>query len=286
MSSSLTVTLTHDTHFATDNFDAVAYESIVVGLFSIITGKRCVPPRPFKRGGEQDAVYVGFSRDGFNFQRSPVRAEAFLPMSKTYHAWNFQNVQSVGGGFLTLADQLRFFVGARSGDCTGARTCTDPLHGRWDGNGTTGTAQLRRDGFASITPSVLGAAGVLSTMPLEFGGRAHLFVNLRANDTKSGLLVELLDDGGKVAQKSRRLHGVDNTRLLVPWEGAGDLGRWAHAMARGLAPPRLRFTLTGGAHLFSFWFSMDANCGASGGPVAAGGSTFTSAWDTHGACGR
>ena len=89
------LTSAHVTHATTDNFDAVAYESIVVGLFSIITGERCVPPRPFKRGGEQDAVYVGFSRDGFfNFQRSPVRARAFLPMSKTYHAWNFQNVQS------------------------------------------------------------------------------------------------------------------------------------------------------------------------------------------------
>ena len=94
---------------------------MVVGLFSIITGKRCVPPRPFKRGGEQDAVYVGFSRDGFNFQRSPIRDTAFLPMSEAYHAWNFQNVQSVGGGFLTLNDTLRFFVGARSGDCVGAR---------------------------------------------------------------------------------------------------------------------------------------------------------------------
>ena len=44
-----------------ETFCAQAYESVVVGLFSIITGKRCVPPRPYKRGGEQDAVYVGFS---------------------------------------------------------------------------------------------------------------------------------------------------------------------------------------------------------------------------------
>ena len=54
------LTSAHVTHATTDNFDAVAYESIVVGLFPIITGKRGVPPRPFK-----DAVYVGFSRDGF-----------------------------------------------------------------------------------------------------------------------------------------------------------------------------------------------------------------------------
>ena len=71
-------------------FDGIAYESVVVGLFSIITGKRCKPPRPFKRGGEQDAVYVGFSRDGFNFQRSPVRTTAFLPMSTKLHTWNFR----------------------------------------------------------------------------------------------------------------------------------------------------------------------------------------------------
>ena len=53
------LTSAHVTHATTDNFDAVAYESIVVGLFSIITGERCLPPRPFTRGGEQDAVYVG-----------------------------------------------------------------------------------------------------------------------------------------------------------------------------------------------------------------------------------
>ena len=70
------------------NFDAIAYESVIVGLYSIITGKRCDPPRPYNRGGEQDA-----SRAGFNFLRSPVRSEAFLPMSTTYDAWNFQNVR-------------------------------------------------------------------------------------------------------------------------------------------------------------------------------------------------
>lgn len=241
-------------------------------------------------------------------------------MSEQFHAWNFQvadtqldttayclvtkltaaalcsltvlvrvcimkqNVQSVGGGFLTHEDTLRFFVGARSGDCTGARTCTDKLNGTWDGNGTTGTATLRRDGFASITPSAPPTtAGVLTTPPLEFIG-THLFVNLLANSTASGLFVELMDATGTVVHKSQRLEEVDSTRLAVDWEGEVDLGNWAQASTRGVAPPRLRFTLTGTAHLYSFWFSADPKCGASLGPVAAGGSTFTSAWDTHGAC--
>ena len=60
------------------NLDGVAYESVVIGLQSIITGKRCVPRAPFGRGGEQDSVFLSFSRDGFHFQRSPVRHEVRL----------------------------------------------------------------------------------------------------------------------------------------------------------------------------------------------------------------
>ena len=125
-------------------FDGVSYESLVIGLFSIITGKRCSPPRPFKRGGEQDAVYVGWSRDGFTFQRSPVRASAFLPMGQQFHSWNMQNVRSSAGGFLTSSDQLRFFVEGKSGSCAGIPGCK-PALGAVDGNTSTGTATMRRE---------------------------------------------------------------------------------------------------------------------------------------------
>ena len=74
------------------------------------------------------------------FQRSPVRTQAFLPMSETYHAWNFQNVQSVGGGFLTTRDQLRFSLvrGQVTAPvrehaqtrCMGGGTATVPLEAR------------------------------------------------------------------------------------------------------------------------------------------------------------
>jgi hypothetical protein len=266
----------------------------VIGLFSIITGKRCVPPRPFNRGGEQDAVYIGWSRDGFNFQRSPVRAEAFLPMSTTYQAWNFQNVQSVGGGFLTTDNQLRFFVGARSGNCTGARTCTDPLHGRWDGNGTTGSATMRRDGFASISPA--GTNGVLTTQPLLFGNHASssgkdvfLFVNLKAASASASMSVELLV-GGKVSKVSKPLGKVDSTLIKVEWANQLTPAE-ASALALGswpTSPTQLRFKLHGDASLFSFWLTHDGICGTSGGPVAGGGRGFEGAWDhphSNGQCG-
>jgi hypothetical protein len=109
------------THPELYNFDAVAYESVLIGLPTILTGKRCTPAGPYGRGGEQDAVYLSFSRDGFNFQRAPDRRRAFLPMAEIPGSWNSQNVQSVGGGFLVVGDQLRFFVGARSGTCRGVR---------------------------------------------------------------------------------------------------------------------------------------------------------------------
>ena len=204
-----------------------------------------------------------------------MRSEAFLPMGKELHSWNFQNVQSVGGGFLTVEDRLRFFVGARSGDCVGAKTCSDKLGGAWDGNGTTGTATMRRDGFASKTAAV---EGVLTTELLSFSGRAHLFLNLNASAASASAKVELLDASGAVTQTSAVLKGVDSTRLAAPWAGA------ATAASEGAGTGRLRFTLRGGAHLYSFWFAADAKCGASGGPVAAGGKGFATARDTHGAC--
>ena len=269
------------------NLDAVAYESVVVGLFSIITGKHCNPPQPFKRGGEQDAVYLGFSRDGFNFFRSPLRTEAFLPQSRTLHAWNFQNVQSVGGGFLTHRDELQFFVGARSGTCAGMPGCE---HGLFNGNATAGTAFLRRDGFASIAPATASAPSVLVTEVVQFDAPAeHLFVNARLNVSGS-LVVEVLK-GGTVYKKSQTLSGpVDGTAIRIQWTehkphsptqprpqphprtnpnmGLGDLAA---------TPIRFRFTLSAG-RLFSFWMSVSEG-GCSRGPVAAGSSDFSGSRD-------
>jgi hypothetical protein len=39
------------------NLDIVAYESLFIGFFSLITAKDTKPPRPFGRAGEQDAVW-------------------------------------------------------------------------------------------------------------------------------------------------------------------------------------------------------------------------------------
>ena len=79
------------------NLDCVAYESLVLGLFSIWRGDLNVPagrPKP-------NNVCVGFSRDGFHWSRPDRRA--FIDVSETKGDWNWGNVQSAGGCCLVVA---------------------------------------------------------------------------------------------------------------------------------------------------------------------------------------
>ena len=70
-------------------------------------------------------------------------------------------VQSVGGGFVVSEDRLTFFVGSNSNT-----------------SGYTGTASLRRDGFASLQTGA--DPGEALTRPLRFHG-SHFFVNANAS---------------------------------------------------------------------------------------------------------
>ncbi len=81
------------------NLDGVAYESVMVGLFSWfhpgIGYKDYTRPGPILV-----EVGVGFSRDGFSWIR-PNRGTgpngAFIPASNIAGTWNAYNTQSVGG---------------------------------------------------------------------------------------------------------------------------------------------------------------------------------------------
>ncbi len=237
------------------NLDGVAYESLMLGLFTVWRGDQNLPPgRP-----KPNSVWLGFSRDGFHWDRPDRRA--FLPVSETPGAWNFGNVQSVGGGCLVVGDELWFYFSGRAGVGPNMR----------DGNGATGLATLRRDGFASMNASDTG--GTLTTRPVRFSG-SRLFVNLAA--PAGELRVEVLDAEGRAlsaftAEKCLPL-GVDRTRVEVRWQDGADLAALAGK------PLKFRFHLKKGA-LFSFWVTPDAN-GASRGYVAAGGPGLPGPMDT------
>jgi hypothetical protein len=237
------------------NLDCVAYESVLLGLFSIWRGESRVREKI-------NDVCVGFSRDGFHWHR-PDR-EPFLPVSEHPGAWNYANVQSAGGCCLVVADRLHFYVSGRTGipgtDLPG--TCA------------TGLATLRRDGFASmdwlpesgrprrVLPWARGE-GALLTRVVQFSG-SELFVNADVRD--GTLTAEVLDQHGRAIEGLSRGECVpvsgDGTRLAVRWKNAS----LAKAAGR---PVRFRFWMSRG-RLYAFWVSADKP-GFSRGFLAAGG---------------
>jgi hypothetical protein len=238
------------------SLDAVAYESLFIGLFGIFRGE---PPDREKLND----LCVGFSRDGFHWSR--LSRAPFIGVSDTRGAWNYANVQSAGGCCTIVGDRLHFYVSGRQG-VPGTSL---------PGVCSTGLATLRRDGFASVTDqwpagvarAIGGAPGTLTTRPLRFSG-GHLFVNTEAT---GDVRVEVLDVAGRVIdgfslERSVRVTG-NGTRLPVTWSGGAALSRLAGT------PVRFRFTLNR-ARLYSFWVSRSAT-GESAGYVAAGGPGFS-----------
>lgn len=229
------------------NLDCVAYESVLLGLFSIWRGQPVDRPKI-------NEVCVGFSRDGFHWSRPDRRA--FCPVSETKEAWNWGNVQSAGGGCLVVGDKLYFYVGGVSGRASSWHP--DPSF--------VGLAILRRDGFASMDAGE--NIGTLTTRPVSFSGK-HLFVNIAA--AQGELTAEALDrDGQPIAPFTHdrcEPVRVDQTRVAVRWRDTADLSPISGR------PVRFRFQLRQGS-LFAFWVSSIAN-GASQGYVAAGGPGLT-----------
>ena len=233
------------------NLDCVAYESLVLGLFSIWRGDLNKPegrPKP-------NNVCAGFSRDGFHWSRPDRRA--FIDVSEAKGDWNWGNVQSAGGCCLVVGDELWFYHSGRAGSPTaGDRDAKDA-------GGATGLATMRRDGFASMDAGEIG--GSLTTRPVRFSGR-YLFVNASVPDG-GDLSAEVLDDRGQplpgLAAADCIPVRADKTRQRVTWKTEPDL-----AAARD-KPIRLRFQLKN-ARLFAFWVSPN-QAGASGGYLAAGG---------------
>jgi len=256
--------------------DAVAYESMMIGLFGIYYG----PPNhvAWAEGVPKTVdLHLGFSRDGIDWQR-PDRT-AFLSASRKPGAWDYGYLQSSGAICLVVNDELRFYYGGFSG--------VSPKLGRaTPAGGTLGMATLRRDGFASMDgpgecmPPVLAsghrdetatqglpAGGFLTTKPVVFGG-GHLFVNARI--FREDLRVEVLREDyspitGFSAGDCVPISG-DSTRHPVHWASGANLASCAGQAVR------LRFCMNSG-ELYSFWVARSAD-GKSGGYLAGGGPGF------------
>ena len=218
------------------NFDAIAYESIMLGFYSQWQG----PENHIARGlmiPKRNEIMLGYSRDGFHFAR-PSHSP-FMPVNETDGAWNYGNMQSVNGVPLIVGDSLYIYSSGRSKNGVW-----------WDAGVSTGLATLRRDGFVSMRAG--NKEGFLTTEKLSFDGK-YFFVNADVKGKGAQLKVELLDaDGNPIPGFTKRdclvMRGADKTKLLVTWKGKNDLGELKGRTIRA------KFYLTRG-DLYAFWVS-------------------------------
>jgi hypothetical protein len=241
------------------NFDAVGYESVMLGVYGILRGPQ--NPASLDRGVPKITdLEIGFSRDGLNWTR-PDRSRPFLSCSKVPGAWNRGYLHASGGVCCVVGDKLHFYVSGFSGH--------SPMLGtHMYAGGSVALATLRRDGFASLHA---GGSGEMTTRPLTFRGK-HLFVN--ANAAGGELRVAVLDPEGNplpgFGAEDCQVIREDGVTQRIDWRGA-DLGRLAGQ------PVRFRFMLQNG-DLYAFWVSRLPG-GASDGFLGAGGPGYSGVID-------
>src|SRR5690606_8841885 len=192
------------------NLEAVAYESLMLGIFQIYKG-------PSNKVGEKTGIpkitelTLAYSRDGFNWHR-PDR-NAFINASRIEGDWERGYLQSAGGVCLIVGDELWFYYSGYKGD---QDNITPNSYYK---NSSTGLAKLRRDGFASLNATEL-SGGTVTTRLVTFKG-SHLFVNA---DCSSGeLKAEVLNEDGQVIapfslENSEPL-SVNKTCAGMNWRG-------------------------------------------------------------------
>lgn len=230
------------------NFDCIAYESIMLGQYSVWQGPEngvCGELGIQKR----NEIFLGYSRDGFHFVRSSF--VPFMAVDPSEGAWNWGNVQSACGTPLVVGDSLYFY--------SSGRRLNNIM---WDGYASTGLAVLRRDGFVSMT-ALGNEERSLLTEKIRFDGN-FMFVNA---DVRGSMTIEITDqDGNPIKGFARKdavaIKATSGTKLLVKWKKS-EIAALKNRIVR------IRFHMTDG-DLYSFWVSPWIS-GESRGYLSGGG---------------
>jgi hypothetical protein len=245
------------------NLDMIAYESLMLGVFSIHRGPSNEVCEREKRPKLTDLT-LAYSRDGFHWSRP--EHEAFLAGTRKEGDWDRAYLHPSASICAIVGDKLYFYYSGFSG-------ISPKYGGHLYAGGATGVAFLRRDGFASMDAAEKPSS--LLTRPVIFKGK-YLYVNVAAPE--GAFRAEIVGQDGQPIEPFTLAHSIavsgDSTHVRAQWKGASDLSALIGQ------PVRLRFQLTSG-QLYAFWVSLDES-GASRGYVAAGGPGFTAATDTTG----
>ena len=249
------------------NFDAVPYESLMLGVMEVLHNT------PHDNGDseamglpKQTSLRFAFSHDGGR-RYVPAPESALKPSGWGSGKWDTGYLSAIGGICTVGEKTLRFYYSALRGDREKRRDVvgSQPMHRQGIYyNGSIGYATLRRDGFAGL---VADGNGEVVTKPVTFTG-GHLFVN--AECLFGEVAAEILDGKGEpvkgfAAADCRGLRFADSTKRELVFAG-GDLSAF-----RG-RPVAIRFRLHC-ATLYSFWVSPSTR-GESRGYVAAGGPDY------------
>ncbi len=232
------------------NFNAIGYESIMVGLFQIWRGPE--NHEVISSGNPKiTELIAAYSRDGFYYDR-PDRT-AFIRAEREDGNWDKGYLFCAPGSMIVKEDEIWFYYGGFSG-----------FRGNLKGghsNGAIGLAILRRDGFASLE----GKGEMLTRTLTTNGDKKHLFVNLDA--PAESFRAELLDADGNVIKGFSMEDcipvGGDDTCRMLTWKGGNDV-----SFLNG-SEFSIRFSMEEEGKFYAFWLS-DGTDGNSGGAVGAG----------------
>ena len=249
------------------SFNAVAYESVLLGVMEVLYNTPGDNGDCCRRGlPKQTHLHYCFSRDGRTFV--PRKEADLSPAGWGTGKWDTGYLSPVGGICVIRDERLWFYYSAMRGDATETTPRQkDPEVGwRRNGmhfNGSVGVASLRRDGFVGL---VADGRGELTTNPVRFTG-GHLFVN--AECRFGSVAAEVLDESGNPIEgfalaDCTPVERRDETKAELRF--CGDLAKLAGRAVR------FRFKLHCGT-LYSFWVSPSAR-GESRGYLAAGGPDY------------
>jgi hypothetical protein len=225
--------LTNPASPALYTLDCVSYESVLLGLFSILK---------YKNGpaGEWNEINIGFSRDGFYWDRTNrVPVATSINTTAAYNnpaIWNAGNTQTVGGAVMDVGNETWMYTSGINNFKYQA--------GLWT---------WRKNGFASLDA---GASEATATMRWQIptASPTQFFVN--ANAAGGSLKVELLDGGGQVISGLQQ--GQLQRRHRRQHRRAGHVGR--QSVALGRRRPAHQGSVYGtNAKLYSYRYAVRRN---------------------------